>query len=216
MRELVLKISMSIDGFVGGPNGEVDWLFGSLDPESTSWIIDTLAGAAVHVMGRRTYQDMAAHWPVSSEPYAKPMNEIPKAVFSRSGGVRPDRSQATKSLQDAEHRLTHEQRSASPEASPSWPSWVGAQVFSDLRAGIAQLKQGTGGYVLAHGGAGFVQSLVAHDLIDEYHLLVHPVAVGSGLPIFSMIPEARHFRLERSISFPKGIVGNVYRPSQLS
>lgn len=56
MRKLVLKMSMSIDGFVGGPNGEVAWIFDSYDQEATDWTVATLAGAGVHIMGSRTFQ----------------------------------------------------------------------------------------------------------------------------------------------------------------
>jgi dihydrofolate reductase len=84
MRKLVLKMSVSVDGFVGGPNGEVDWIFPSIDEGLSGWLVDTLWQAGVHLMGSQTYRDMAAHWPGSSEPYAAPMNEIPKFVFSKS------------------------------------------------------------------------------------------------------------------------------------
>ena len=59
MRPLVLKMSISLDGFVGGPNGEVDWIFRTMG-DSTEWVIDTLRNAGTHVMGSRTYYDMAA------------------------------------------------------------------------------------------------------------------------------------------------------------
>lgn len=84
MRKLILKMQVSTDGFVGGPNGEVDWIFGSLDEAATAWLVDTLWQAGVHLMGRVTYKDMAAHWPTSNEPFAAPMNEIPKFVFSKT------------------------------------------------------------------------------------------------------------------------------------
>ncbi len=84
MRKLVLKMQMSLDGLIGGPDGEVDWIFPSLDAGATLWLVDTLWQAGVHVMGSVTYRDMAAHWPGSDEPFAAPMNQIPKFVFSRT------------------------------------------------------------------------------------------------------------------------------------
>lgn len=84
MRKLLLKMSMSLDGFVGGPKGEVEWIFPSFDDGVTAWLMDTLWSAGAHLMGSVTYGDMAAHWPTSSEPYAAPMNEIPKVVFSKA------------------------------------------------------------------------------------------------------------------------------------
>ena len=85
-RKLVLKMSVSLDGFVAGPNGEVDWIFRtSGGDDSTAWVLDTLSGAGVHIMGSRSYRDMAAFWPYSDMPIAAPMNDIPKVIFSRTG-----------------------------------------------------------------------------------------------------------------------------------
>ena len=84
MRKLILKMSLSVDGFVGGPNGEVAWLFPSIDEGAMAWEMDTFWQAGAHLMGSVTYREMAAHWPTSNEPYAAPMNEIPKVVFSKT------------------------------------------------------------------------------------------------------------------------------------
>lgn len=84
MRKVVVGMSVSLDGFVGGPHAEVDWAFATIDDELKAWIVDSLWQAGVHVMGRTTYLDMAAYWPSSQDAYARPMNEIPKTVFSRT------------------------------------------------------------------------------------------------------------------------------------
>jgi dihydrofolate reductase len=73
VRKLVLKMSVSLDGSVGGPKGEVDWIFPSLDDDATAWIVDTLWQASVHIMGSVTYHDMAAYWPTSTEKFAAPI-----------------------------------------------------------------------------------------------------------------------------------------------
>jgi dihydrofolate reductase len=84
MRRLILKMQMSLDGFVGKADGDVGFIFTSFDDALTAWIVAGLWEAGLHIMGRKTYGDMAAHWPTSTEPYAPPMNQIPKAVFSGS------------------------------------------------------------------------------------------------------------------------------------
>src|ERR1700693_501595 len=83
-RKLILQMQCSIDGFVGGPNGELDWIFQDFDAELKEWVTEKLWKAGAHIMGSVTYRDMAAHWPTSLEPYAAPMNQIPKIVFSES------------------------------------------------------------------------------------------------------------------------------------
>lgn len=84
MRKLILRMQISIDGFVCGPNGELDWIFPSYDDASTAWAVERLWDAGAHLMGRVTYGDMAAHWPTSTEFFAPPMNDIPKVVFSKT------------------------------------------------------------------------------------------------------------------------------------
>lgn len=83
-RPLVLKMDVSLDGFVATRSGDVSWIFETFDDDLRAWIVGGLRRAGTHVMGRATYEGMAAHWPTSTEPYAAPMNEIPKVVFSRT------------------------------------------------------------------------------------------------------------------------------------
>ena len=66
------------------PKGELDWIFPDVDEGYTKWTVEKVWQAGAHVMGRATYGDMASHWPTSTEPFAAPMNEIPKIVFSNS------------------------------------------------------------------------------------------------------------------------------------
>ena len=68
MRKLMLKMSISLDGFVSGPNGEIDWIFRTAGGDSTEWTVDTIRQAGAHLMGSRTYYDMAAFWPYSDSP----------------------------------------------------------------------------------------------------------------------------------------------------
>ena len=84
MRRLVLKMEISIDGFAGARDGYVRWIDPSYDAGLTAYEVGLLAGAGAHLMGRQAYLDMSAHWPASEEPFAAPMNETPKVVFSRT------------------------------------------------------------------------------------------------------------------------------------
>ena len=65
MRELILKMSMSIDGFVGTADGRVKWIFDS-DREAIAWTVETVWNASLHIMGSKTVRDMAAYWPTST------------------------------------------------------------------------------------------------------------------------------------------------------
>ncbi|HEX7690484.1 MAG TPA: dihydrofolate reductase family protein, partial [Burkholderiaceae bacterium] len=86
-------------------------------------------------------------------------------------------------------------------------------VAGDLAAGIARLKSQPGRDILAHGGAGFARSLIAAGLVDEYRLVVHPVVLGRGLPLFSELAQPRRLHRVATTAFPGGIVADVLRPA---
>jgi dihydrofolate reductase len=83
MRKTTLIMTMSIDGYVGAPDGMAT----GNAPEAQElkrWKLDRISRAGAHLMGRVTYEAMALFWPQSKDDYAKPMNDIPKVVFSKS------------------------------------------------------------------------------------------------------------------------------------
>jgi dihydrofolate reductase len=208
MRKLILKMSITIDGFVGGANGQIDWLFKTTDESAKRWIADTIGHAAVHIMGSRTYADMAKYWPSSTDILAAPMNQIPKVVFSRSKA--PNLSATTPALDDAG-------RSAFGDQARTGASWGQPRIASgDLAQEVTRLKEGAGGDIFAHGGAGFARSLVLSGLIDEYQLLVHPVALGRGLAIFSELPKPLQLAVVTTVPFPGGAVAHVLRPTRVT
>jgi dihydrofolate reductase len=202
MRNLILKMSISVDGYVGGPQAGIDWIFDTMDAEATAWTMDAIMKAGLHAMGSQTFYDMVSYWPTSTEPFAAPMNEIPKAVFSRKGldPARPTSGAARDAVR---------QRKETAET-PALATWTDVPVYTgDLAEEIARLKAQPGKDIVAHGGAGFAQSLVQTGLIDEYMLLVHPVALGEGLRLF---PQRVNLRLVSVTAFPKGAVAHVYQP----
>jgi dihydrofolate reductase len=81
---LVLKMSVSLDGFVAPPDGSSDWVAAGRSPDGASWTVETLSNAGAHLVGAATYAAWADFWPGAGGPFAKPMNEIPKVVFSDS------------------------------------------------------------------------------------------------------------------------------------
>lgn len=210
MRELVLKMSMSLDGFVGSPDGGIKWVFGN-DEEAIAWSVATVWNASLHIMGSRTFHDMVAYWPTSTSVFAPPMNQIPKAVFSRQGrGVLKAPNQ-TAALRDARADAGMNQPT---QLQPGAGSWAQAYVASgDLAEEIAKLKAGEGKPIVAHGGAAFVRSLIAHGLIDQYALLVHPIVLGKGLAVFSDLETPQRLKLVSSRAFPGGALAQIYRPS---
>lgn len=193
MRDLILKMSISVDGFVSDLEGANTWMFGA-DPEAKAWGVAYVGTAGLHIMGARTFRDMAAWWPTSTDAFAPPMNQIPKAVFSRQGRAILGAADPSKALQ------------------PGAESWARAQVASgDLAEEIATLKAQAGKPIIAHGGVGFARSLVARGLVDQFALIVAPVALGQGLPLFSDLPAPLCLTRVSSTAFPGGAVAQIYR-----
>lgn len=198
MRDVILKMSMSLDGFVASPDSGLQWALPG-DPQAKAWTMEIIAKAGLHIMGSRTFGEMARLWPTSSDPFAGPMNEIPKTVFSSRGRAVLEAA-ATASTQ------------AEGCQAPGADSWGQAHVITgDVSEEIAALKAEQGGPIIAHGGAGFARSLVSRGLVDRYDLLVHPIALGAGLSIFSGLAAARRLKLIESRPFPSGAVAQIYR-----
>jgi dihydrofolate reductase len=84
MSSLVLKMSVSLDGYVAPPDGSTDWVAAGRSPDGASWTLETVSNAVAHLMGATTYARWADFWPSAPGPFAKPMNDIPKVVFSNS------------------------------------------------------------------------------------------------------------------------------------
>ena len=162
------------------------------------WLVDTLWDAGVHAVGSGSFHAMAAFYPSSELSFAAPMNAIPKVVFTRKGF--PGAQGAPADMSDT------------PDSDKG--SWANPFVASgDVRDEIARLKAQPGKDILAHGGANFAQKLAAQGLIDEYKLMVHPVALGRGLPLFSGLSKPLDLKLVSSKTFQGGAMALVYRPA---
>jgi dihydrofolate reductase len=181
MRTVIVEMSMSLDGFAAPAKGAPDHRSGPEDPLLKQLKLDWLSRTGTHAMGRVTYEQMAAHWPHSSDPYAAPMNELGKVVFS-------------KTLEQAD--------------------WNNSRVASgDLAEEISALKREPGGDIVAWGGASFVQALSRARLVDEYRLVINPVALGAGLPLFKDLSAPIALQLVEATAYATGAVLHIYRPA---
>ena len=193
MRDLILKMAISVDGFVSDLEGANTWMFGA-DQEAKAWGVEFIWNASLHIMGSRSFSAMAPYWQTSTDPFAAPMNQIPKAVFSRQGPAILSNVDTTAALQ------------------PGAGSWAEAYVASgELAEEIAKLKAQEGKPIIAHGGVSFARALVAQGLVDQFALIVAPVALGEGLPLFSELAAPLRLELTSSKAFPGGAVAQIYR-----
>jgi len=84
MAALVLKMSVSLDGYVAPVDGSTDWIAAGGSRDGLGWAVETVGNAGAHLIGAGTYAGWAGYWPGASGPFAQAMNEIPKVVFSNS------------------------------------------------------------------------------------------------------------------------------------
>jgi dihydrofolate reductase len=178
-RKLILMSGISLDGFIEGPNREIDWHM--VDEELHQHFNDELATMGAFLGGRVTHELMADFWPTADEDpsnpptmieFARIWREMPKFVYSRT-------------LAQADWNTT-----VVPEVVP---------------AEVEELKAQPGGDLLL-GGADLAASFMEHDLIDEFRIYVHPILIGRGKPLFSRSDTMLVLRLAETRTFGNGVV----------
>lgn len=185
MRKLKLQVQISIDGFIAGPKGEMDWMVWDWDDALKQYVSDITEPVDTILLGRTLAQGFIPHWAaVAAQPdhpefaAGKKYTDTQKIVFSRT-------------LRQSE--WAHTEWAADP-----------------LVDRVTSLKKQQGRDIIAYGGARFVSALIAHGLIDEFHLFVNPTALGSGMAIFESLHSYQKMSLEFSKSFSCGVVVNQY------
>ena len=182
MRKLRLQVQMTVDGFMAGPNGEMDWVNFNWDDELNNYVKSITEPIDCILLGRKLAQGFIPHWaslPPGEAGGVNKMNNTPKVVF-------------TKTLENS-----------SPEVK-DWRNTMLAK--GDLVEEVNALKKAKGGDIIAYGGGTFVSSLIKHGLIDEFQLFINPAAIGKGMAIFKEVTGKMNFNLVKSTSFACGIV----------
>jgi dihydrofolate reductase len=164
MRNVILQMMITLDGFVAGPNDEMDWI--DNDPVMGEAHFALAEGADAAIIGHTVYQGMAQFWPEAAANPDAPNNE---AEFGK---------------------LMNDMRKIVVSTKPDELTWINCEQLlvrdaDDLVEQIRALKSQPGGYLLLYGGARTAQTFVDHGLVDEYRLDVCPTALGSGKAIFA-------------------------------
>jgi dihydrofolate reductase len=189
MRKIITTTWVTLDGFIAGPNGEMDFVGESYDEVMGKYEDDLVSSADTLLLGRVTYQSFAGSWPyVPDNPsasegekvYARKLNAMHKIVFSRTlPGVEWNNSRLVREV---------------------------------IPADIEQLKHEPGRDMVIYGSASLVRTLTNLGLIDEYQLLVHPVILGSGKPLFQDLKDQVKLKLVNSRTHPSGVMVLSYQP----
>jgi dihydrofolate reductase len=190
MRKLYMFISLSLDGYFEGPNHDISWH--NVDGETNRFAIEMLRGTDLFLWGRRIYQLMEGYWPRAAEDpstsgddreIARLMNNTEKIVFSKT----LDRVEETKSW-----KVTKLVREFDPEE-------------------IRRLKAQPGKEINV-GGPDLAATFTKDGLIDELRLMVNPVAIGEGAPLFRGLERRVELELLEARRFSSGNMLLYYRP----
>ena len=186
MRHVILFSHVSLDGFTEGPDGELDWI--TVDDEGWDEVMALQETADAALFGRVNYEGFEAYWPTAAEnPSATPY-EVAHARWLEQA----DRVVFSKTLQTV--------------------TWKGTRIVRDDIAGaIASMKQQSGKNMWLFGGANIAQTLMKLGLIDEYRLMVNPVILGGGKPLFHGLTERIALKLVNAKTLHSGVVELHYQ-----
>lgn len=179
MRKIIWMITVSVDGYMEGPNHEIDWSM--VDDELFGYITDWVAGTGGFLEGRVTYQLMADFWPTADQDpaatpkvveFARLWRDAPKVVYSRT-------------LRRAD--------------------WNATVVDRVVPSEVLALKAQPGGDLVL-GGSDLASEFARHDLIDEYRLYIHPIVIGRGTPMLRPSDAKVPLQLVETRTFGNGVV----------
>ena len=189
MRKVKLQVQMTVDGYIAGPNGEMDFMVFDWDTKLKNYVEELTEPVDCIILGRKLAEGFIPYWanvaasPENPEVAAgKKFTDTPKVVFTKT---------LDKSI---------------------WDNTVLAK--GDLTQEINTLKKQTGNDIIAYGGATFVSALIKHQLIDELHLFINPTVIGKGMAIFKEVESLQRLTLVKSTAFECGIVVLHYEPKR--
>ena len=183
MRKIIVSMNVTLDGFMAGPNCELDWHFNYWDEEMAICAGEELSNADTILLGRITYKAMAKYWPFkATDPnyprediaFADMMNNHNKIVFS-------------KTLKKAKWNNTR-------------------LVKKNMQKKILKWKQQPGKNMIVYGSGSIVSALMHGGLIDDYMLWVHPIILGTGKPLFRDLRDMHGLKLVDTRKFDSGVV----------
>jgi dihydrofolate reductase len=189
MRKVVVTEFVSLDGVVEDPS----WTFRFASEEQENFKFDELSAADALLLGRETYEGFAAAWPNMMEQYEGPRRaELGEYADMMNG-------------------YPKYVVSTTLEEPLEWNN--STLIKGNVVEGVLRLKQEPGKDILVFGSGELVNTLMEHDLIDEYRLMVFPIVVGAGKRLFGDGADTKVLRLVETKAFGSGVVVFTYQPA---
>lgn len=179
MRKLKLQVQLSIDGFIAGAEGAMDWIEWNWGDDINTYVSEITKPVDTILLGRKLAEGFIPTWeerakePDAATNGSEKFTQTPKVVFSRTMNSSP---------------------------------WERTRIANNIVEEINELKNSEGGDIMVYGGGEFVSSLIKEGLIDEFYLFVNPTILGTGMPIFSLLEAPQKLNLIEAKSFKCGII----------
>ncbi len=189
MGRLIAFDNVTLDGYFAGANGDISWAKGHRDPEFNAFVAENAVGGGTLLFGRITYELMAGYWPT---PLAAQNDPV---VAERMNNL--SKVVFSRTLDKA--------------------SWNNTKlVKGDMAAEVRKMKKEPGKDMAILGSGSIVSQLAQEGLIDEYQIVVNPVALGKGRTMFDGLKEKLTLKLTKTRAFSGGNVLLFYEPASLS
>ena len=193
MPKLTLTSFLTLDGVMQAPGGPDEdrsggfehggWLVPHFSPDLGAIMLDIFSRANAFLLGRGTYDIFAAHWPR--------VTDASDLVASRLNTLPKFIASNTRTTFD----------------------WTHSSHVANVPGDIAGIRDRFDGELQVHGSHGLAQTLIEHNLVDEYRLFVFPVAIGSGKRLFGSMTSPRGMEMVGARSLGMGVIYSVYRPT---
>jgi dihydrofolate reductase len=186
MKKIIVSMNLTLDGYISGPDSELDWHLNAWAPGMGRQLTLELSKADTILLGRVTYQAMESYWPDKAIDFMCPRDDIAYAVMMN----RHRKAVVTKTLEKTNWNNTRFLR-------------------GNIRTEINKLKRSREEQdkdIIIYGSGQLVTSLMKLKLVDEYQLWIHPVILGKGKPFFTISDKKIRFELLNSKSFESGVV----------
>ena len=189
MRQLKLQVQMTIDGFIAGQNGEMNWMKMPWSEDIIDYVRQITEPVDTILLGRKLAEGFIPHWTnVVKNPEdadyegGVKFTTTPKIVFSKT---------LDKSI------------------------WQNTKIENgELVEEVTKLKNQQGNNIMVYGGGTFVSALIKNKLIDEFHLFINPSIIGQGMPIFKDVENMQNLTLIKVTNFDCGIIVVNYKLDQ--